>query len=241
MHTLTETAMAPLGQAVLDYMNDRSFEYLVTERDDGYRTETAVSQFFRTALDMAPHEQLALERCHGRILDVGAGAGSHALLLQQHGRQVWAIDISPQHVEVMHQRGIKRADCRDVWELEGQRYDTLLLMGHGIGLVDDLKELDLFLLHCRDLVSGNGQMLINGFNYYMTDRIEHIRYHEQNAQQGLFPGSARLRLIYDGNTGPWFNWLLIDMKTLRQAALATGWNYELLMEEEDGNYLARLY
>ena len=50
-------------------------------------------------------ERTALQMATGQILDVGAGSGCHALALQDMGKEVCAIDISPLSVEVMKQRG----------------------------------------------------------------------------------------------------------------------------------------
>ena len=47
---------------------------------------------------------------HGKVLDVGAGVGSHALVLQQRGLDVTAMDISASAVTIMKQRGLKMAD-----------------------------------------------------------------------------------------------------------------------------------
>jgi len=50
--------------------------------------------FFRDIGDMPELERLALKHCKGKILDVGAGVGSHALLLQSRNMEVTALEIS---------------------------------------------------------------------------------------------------------------------------------------------------
>lgn len=50
-------------------------------------------------------EQIALQMAEGNTLDVGAGSGCHALALQEMGKEVCAIDISPRSVEVMEKEG----------------------------------------------------------------------------------------------------------------------------------------
>lgn len=40
-------------------------------------------------------ERTALQLATGKILDVGAGSGCHSLALQEAGKDVHAIDISP--------------------------------------------------------------------------------------------------------------------------------------------------
>ena len=80
----------------------------------------------------------ALSLCRGRVLDLGAGAGRHALELQGRGHEVTAIDVSREAVEVMRERGVRDARCGDLDAVDGERFDTILLLMHGIGLVGTL-------------------------------------------------------------------------------------------------------
>jgi hypothetical protein len=49
-----------------------------------------------------------------------------------------------------------------------------------------------------------------------------------------------LRLRFKGQTGPTYGWLLVDPETLSREASALGWSTEIVLQETDGNYLARL-
>ncbi|MCK4414566.1 MAG: class I SAM-dependent methyltransferase [Candidatus Eisenbacteria sp.] len=49
-----------------------------------------------------------MSRVRGRILDVGCGAGRSMLYLQQKGRAVTGIDISPLAIEVCRRRHLSR-------------------------------------------------------------------------------------------------------------------------------------
>jgi cyclopropane fatty-acyl-phospholipid synthase-like methyltransferase len=60
-------------------------------------------------------------------LDVGCGAGSHSLYLQNElSLEVTAIDISSNAIQAL--RGIKDARVQDVMTLENETYDTILLL-----------------------------------------------------------------------------------------------------------------
>ena len=56
---------------------------------------------------MSELEKQALDRCEGKVLDVGAGAGVHAKVLSDNGHDVFAIDISKGAVTYMQSKGIK--------------------------------------------------------------------------------------------------------------------------------------
>ena len=87
--------------------------------------EMPVEHLFRSFGQMPRLEQKALEMAHGRVLDIGAGAGCHALALQERDIEVKAIDISPLSCEVMSERGIKDVECVNLFDPQLQgRYDS---------------------------------------------------------------------------------------------------------------------
>ena len=45
---------------------------------------------------------------------------------------------------------------------------------------------------------------------------------------------------YKGHEGPQFNWLNIDYESLKVTSNETGWVCEILLKQDNGNYLARL-
>src|SRR5579875_3682175 len=124
-----------LGQAVHAYYHQQKPHYkLWIHNRYGPKEEMPVETYFRDEDDMPDLEWLALNECRGTVLDIGAGAGSHALLLQERGFDVTAIEISPLSIEVMRQRGVKNIIEGDVFKYSEQQYDTLLLLMNGIGL-----------------------------------------------------------------------------------------------------------
>ena len=142
-------AMEPQGLALLAYVEGDFDAELMIRRDDGVEDPMPVSHFFRDPSEFSEIEKTALQRCAGRVLDVGAGAGIHSLALQQQGTAVTAIDINPHAVAVMSRRGVKDVHCADVFQFRTQLFETLLLMGHGIGMVETVAGLDRFLTHAR--------------------------------------------------------------------------------------------
>ena len=74
-----------LGAAWLDYWQEQPLTPLLLHTSYGATEEMPVDYFFRDASAFPPIEQYALDLCQRRVLDVGAGVGSHALFLQQHG------------------------------------------------------------------------------------------------------------------------------------------------------------
>ena len=98
-----------MGQAIWDYYHDNSPEDIQTETSISELDELPVEYLFRDFDGMNLLEQKALELAKGKVLDVGAGAGSHSLYLQnEKNLDVTALDISPKSIEVCKLRGVKK-------------------------------------------------------------------------------------------------------------------------------------
>ena len=82
------------GKAILDFQTNNSPEDLVTETNISEADEMSVDYLFRSFNEMPKLERKALQLAKGKVLDVGCGAGSHALYLQEKGFDVTAIDTS---------------------------------------------------------------------------------------------------------------------------------------------------
>src|SRR3954463_15217977 len=121
-----------LGLALYDYYTQNSRAKLWIHNKYGPKEQMPVSLYFRKMKDMPELEKLALKNCKGRVLDIGAGAGSHALILQEQGIDVTALEISPKAADVMKLRGVKSIVEKDVFQFEETGFDTLLLMMNGI-------------------------------------------------------------------------------------------------------------
>src|SRR5690606_25303124 len=142
-------ALDVLGQALHDYLQGHPGDQLLTHTSFGGVEEMPVEEFFRQPIDFPELEHIALSLCDGRVLDVGAGAGSHALFLQKRGMDVTALEHSPLACDVMRTRGVEKVVTADFFEYNGDRYDTLLFLMNGIGVAGTLDGLEKLLEHCR--------------------------------------------------------------------------------------------
>src|SRR2546430_876409 len=140
-----------LGTAISDFYFDRAPAKLWVYDTLGPRVEMDVSVYFRDWPKMPELEKIALQECGTNVLDIGAGAGSHALELQERGKDVIALDISSLNVEVMKVRGVKKAIAADIFSFSKGRHDTLLLLMNGIGLVGKVDGLRRFLQYAKQL------------------------------------------------------------------------------------------
>jgi SAM-dependent methyltransferase len=233
-------AMEPYGRSLLDFFNGDSSAQVVIHRDDGHADDLLAGVFFREPSDFSSIDQAALALCKGYVLDIGAGTGCHSLALQDRGTRVLAIDVSPQALEVLSKRGVEECHHTDVFEFRGGPFDTLLLMMHGIGMVQDLAGLDGFLDHAHTLLKPDGQILFDSLDVRCTDTPVHLAYQQANRRAGRYFGQIRLRFEYQGQMGPPFGWLHVDPKTLVEHAERKGWSCRVVCREDNGDYLAQL-
>ncbi|MFX0137976.1 MAG: class I SAM-dependent methyltransferase [Candidatus Hodarchaeota archaeon] len=233
-------SMKPYGMALLDYFYGDTSSKVIVYRDDGYKDELKIDSFFRDPLDFLPMEKIALDLCYGRILDIGAGAGPHSLFLQNKGLNVCAIDISPEACEIMKKRGIKNVCCIDALEFKAEPFDSIIIFGRSIVMVGTLKGLDFFLEKVHRLVKPSGQILLNSLDVRCTNNPVHLAYQEMNKKAGRYIGELNIQFEYKGKKGPFFELLHVDSETLINHALEKDWVCQIIHEEKDGNYLAKL-
>jgi SAM-dependent methyltransferase len=221
-----------LGQALMDYHRNNSPGKLWIHNRYGPKEPMPVAAYFRSEDDMPDLEWVALNECRGKVLDIGAGAGSHALELQQRGYEVVAIDISAQAVTVMQERGVKQALVQDIFTYPNQQFDTLLLLMNGVGLAGTVTGLEKLLMHCQNLIAEGGQLLFDSsdITYLYDGKLPDSGYY----------GEIGYQYEYKQLKTDWFNWLYVDMHTLDNIATANGWETEILYEDEHDQYLARL-
>jgi len=231
--------MTPYGQAILEYHRTGIDAPFFLKRDDGFVANLSMAASFDDS-HFPELEQRALDLCRGKVLDIGAGAGRHALALQRKGLEVYAIDIVPEAVFVMKERGVLDVHPYDVMTLENRTFDTLLILLNEIGLVGTPAELDRLLSHAGHLVNPGGCLLCDSIDVLKATDLVQVRYREKNERKGRYPGQQFYSASYGNQTGSLFPRLHLDFAMLQAHAARNQWNAELIFSDENGRYLARL-
>ena len=231
------------GKAILDFQTNNSPEDLITETSISDEDEMSVEYLFRSYAEMPKIEQKALQLANGKVLDVGRGAGSHSLYLQnEKNLDVYSIDISSNAIKTCNLRGLKNAQVQNILEMDSDnpknRFDTILLLMNGTGIFGTLKETTRFLQKLKSLLNPKGQILIDSSDIiYMFDNDEDEgKWIPSNGYYGELTFTIR----YKNEKEDGFPWLYLDYNTLQNAAFANGLQSELILEGEHYDYLAKL-
>ncbi|WP_420574621.1 class I SAM-dependent methyltransferase [Kordia sp.] len=227
------------GKAILDYQQGNYTEDITTATSISEEDSLPLPYLFRSYKEMPALEQTALQLAKGKVLDVGCGAGSHSLYLQNDRKlNVTAIDISEAAIQACKLRGIQHAKTADIMEFSGH-FDTILLLMNGAGMCGKLKNIAAFFNHLKTLLNDGGQILVDSSDIiYMFDEDEDGG--KWIPSDTDYYGEVLYHVSYKGEHEAPFNWLYIDYNTLQNAAHACGLQCELILEGEHYDYLAKL-
>lgn len=229
----------PMGAAIRDYFRQgksAQLKVLSSLFDDD---EMPVAHLFRSYHEMPPLEQRALNEARGKVLDVGAGAGCHALALQERGLDVTAVDISPLSCETMKERGVANVECVNIFNQRFQeRFDTLLLLMNGTGIAGKLSRLPQLLSRLKQLMNPGAQILID------SSDLRYV-YEDENGVldvdlNGAYYGEVDYQMTYRNIIGKSFDWLYADSVVLAECCRQCGLKCEILAQGQHYDYLARI-
>ena len=175
-----------------------------------------------------------------RVLDVGCGAGSHSLYLQNDlNLKVLSIDSSDHAVRACQLRGLANVVQTSFLEFDtAQKFDTILLLMNGTGIFETLVKTGTYLQKLKSLLSENGQILIDSSDLiYMFDEDEDGA---KVVRADGYYGELTFTISYKNEIEAPFPWLYLDFNTLQNAGNDSGFLCELICEGENFDYLAKL-
>ncbi|MDP6452442.1 MAG: class I SAM-dependent methyltransferase [SAR202 cluster bacterium] len=228
------------GHEIMDYLDGKpAFEAI--ERDDGTVLLSGGPQmYFAPFRKWQPSSRKAMRFVRGRVLDVGSGAGRHALHLQERGHEVVCIDNSPLALEVCRRRSVLETRELSVYQVSRSLgiFDTIITMGGNLGLLADI-ERGKRLLERFDRVTGPKARIIGETrDPHHGDDPTHTAYHESNLKQGKMAGQIRIRVRYRQYVGAWINYMLVSRDELRGVLEGTNWVLSRTIDSDGPEYAA---
>jgi SAM-dependent methyltransferase len=237
---VTISSYEPYEQAMMDYFKGEKDNLISIIREDGFENKIPVSFLYGNSERFSLIDDKALSMCRGRVLDVGAGSGNHSLFLQQEGFEVYALEILPALIKILRLRGLSNVMESDVIQLENGNFDTVVMLGHGLGIAQDLSGLNALLQKLKSLITREGYILCDSLDVTKTDIPENLEYQKHIERLGRYRGEIRFRFKYKDSAGSLIKWLHVDLDTLSEVAFRNDMLCKLVYTDLDGNYLAQL-
>ena len=227
------------GQAILDYQTENNPENLYTETSISEMDIMPIDYLFRDFEEMPELEQYALKLVNGNCLDVGTGAGSHALYLQNKNIDTLAIDISAKAIEACKLRGVKNTKCINLLELDDStKFDTIIMLMNGTGIFQNLTLIDVYIEKLKTLLNENGQILIDGTDilYMFDDDDDGGKWIPGDKN---YYGEVDFIVHYKGVSDEPIEWLYLDFDTLKNVCEHHNLICRKIRSDED-SYLAKI-
>ena len=228
-----------IGKAIYDYQFNKPTQNILINSNLTEGEDISPSYFFRAKDEMPLIETFALNRCNGHILDVGAGAGAHSILLQKQGFEVTALEQSSLSCEVLKARGIINVENCDIYNYTTQQFDTILLLMNGVGIAGDLSGLHELLKTLKKLLKPDGQVLLDSSDIKYLFEEDDQSYWIDIASDNYY-GEMVYQATYKNETSNPFKWLFVDFDNLSDIASKCAFKCEKLVDGDHFDYLAKL-
>ena len=236
MNSNTNFENDPFGHAIHDYISGNETPDILVRSELCEDDIMPVSLLFRSYEEMPEPEKIALSKCRGHILDVGAGSGCHSFWLIENDFEVDAIELSKGAVDYHLSKGLKSRYV-SFFDLKDERYDTLLFLMNGIGIGGMLNRLEETLTQAHKLLNDNGKVICDSSDLkYLYEDDEGGYWINLNVE---YYGEYDYQMQYKNTVSEWFKWLYVDFDTLKNYAEKTGFEIVKLYDE-DNHYLAEL-
>lgn len=231
------------GREILAYHHgEESFE--IVERSDGYfDVSSGPAAYFDPFEAWPAYEREALSFAHGRVLDIGCGAGRVGLALQERGLPVLGIDNSPLALEVCRLRGMKSVHLASIDQLGSHlgRFDTVVMYGNNFGLFGTFARARELLQSFHAFTSPRACILAESNDPYVTREPEHLAYQAENQARGRMSGQLQIRIRFKKYCTPWFDYLIVSPTEMQEIVAGTGWRIERFFKSPDASmYVALL-
>lgn len=230
------------GQHLLAQYHSRKKSAELIERDDNYIDfGSEPGLYFSEYRQWSPLEKKAIKLVRGRVLDVGCGAGRHALYLQEKGFDVTGIDTSPGAIKVCKLRGFQKALVRPIEEVDKFKpasFDTIIMLGNNFGLFGSCENAQTILQKLSRITTPAAQIIAGTRDPYQTDDPNHFDYHKFNRRRGRMAGQLKIRVRYKKTVGEWFDYLLVSPDEMEMVLQDTGWQIRQIIGPKEANYLA---
>jgi 2-polyprenyl-3-methyl-5-hydroxy-6-metoxy-1,4-benzoquinol methylase len=227
------------GHSIYDCLQDTA-EFHIVERDDGDIAAERLNVYFNQYKNWRLIEKKAMKFVRGKVLDIGCGAGRHALYLQEKGHEVVGIDISPLAIKACKERGLMDARVVPITQISSKLgiFDTVIMMGNNFGLFGSFERAKHLLGKLSKITSHKARIIASTNDVYDTEIPEHLEYQASNRRRGRMSGQLRIRVRYKRYSTPWFDYLIVSKNEMESILEGTSWAIKKYIDSNNTYFVA---
>ena len=212
----------------------------IVERDDGLISVYNSRTYFSNHRDWPLFVRKAMRFVKERVLDIGCGAGRHALYLQRKGFDVLGIDKSPLAIKVCKLRGLRKAKVMSIENayFKQNSFDTIVMMGNNFGLLGDFMKAQRLLKRFYSMTSRDAVIIAETRDPYKTEKPAHLEYHKLNRRRGRMAGQVRIRIRHEKGSTGWFDYLFVSKEEMKEILAGTKWKLKQFIDSNNAQYVA---
>ena len=226
----------PFGRAIREFHRGEMDEPL-RRLDGADREDHPIEAFYFGEFEPeTADDELLVDHLAGPLLDLGCGAGRHALFFQDRFETA-AVDVSEALVATARDRGVRDARRGDMFALRGQfppnRFRSALAVGTQVGLAGSLRGVSAFLGDLSCVTTTDATAVLDAYDPTRPGCSDLLGYRADPT-----PGLAfrAFHFEYGGRVGPELLFRLLSPARLREAAVGTGWALSGVRRDQDGPY-----
>ncbi|TXC81660.1 class I SAM-dependent methyltransferase [Luteibaculum oceani] len=220
------------GKCIYDYHSGNKKAHVKVHAPDFDDDEIPGEYLLRNFPQMPDWEQLALEKCRGSVLDIGACAGGHSAWLQSKGLEVTALEIDPLACRFLNEeRNISKVVNESIYDFQSKKkFDTILLLMNGLGIAGTTRNLSQFIFACLSNLNPGGQIIFESAD---------VGYLFPDEELSLDPyyGEMEYQVSFEKDISEPFPWLYLDSKNMKLFCDKHLLAFDVLYQGENNNYL----
>jgi SAM-dependent methyltransferase len=217
---------------MLDYARDEYDADCVYRDGEEVRDASIGDFYFRPESEWSERERTDVDSVSGPVLDLGCGAGRHALALQERDVDVLATDVSPHAVQAASERGVTHAVRMDMFDLRlpEDHYRSVLALGTQVTLAGSMERLAAFFADLERVVTDDARAIVDGYDPTEPTCADLLGY-RADPREGLARRSFRFQ--YGDEFGDRIEMLLFAPARLDEALAGTEWQVADLLAADD--------
>jgi hypothetical protein len=118
------------------------------------------------------------------------------------------------------------------------RFNTVVMFGSNFGLFGSRLKANRLLRALLATTTPDARIIAEAKDPYRTRLPHHLRYYRRNLLEGRMFGQVRIRNRFRDTIGPWFDYLFVSPREMKEIVAGTGWDVTRVLEDGGSSFVA---